>query len=85
MYDVLKGIEGSKRPNNYTPGFGIVSCKLVVAGWDGFGDTLVAKCFALDMQILLGGSWDLVSMVIRTLIGVISRYKYSYLDYNPSY
>ena len=52
MYDVLKGIEGSKRPNNYTPGFGIVSCKLVVAGWDGFGDTLLAKCFALDMQIL---------------------------------
>ena len=29
--------------------------------------------------------WDLVSMVISTLIGVISSYKYSYLDYNPSY
>ena len=28
---------------------------------------------------LLGGSWDLVSKVISTLIGVISNYKYSYL------
>ena len=34
---------------------------------------------------LLGGSWDLVSMVIRTLRGVISNYKYSYLNYDPSY
>ena len=34
---------------------------------------------------MLGGSWDLVSKVISTLIGVISRYKYSYLIYNASY
>ena len=34
---------------------------------------------------LLGGSWDLVSKVIRTLIGGISNYNYSYLIYNPSY
>ena len=34
---------------------------------------------------LLGGSWDLVSMVINTLTGVISTYKHSYLNYNPSY
>ena len=34
---------------------------------------------------LLGGSGDLVSKVISTLIGVISNYKYSYLSYNPSY
>ena len=31
----------------------------------------------------LGGSWDLVSTVISTLIGVISTYKCSYLNYNP--
>ena len=35
--------------------------------------------------ILLGGSWDLVSKVKSTLIGVISSYKYSYLIYNPTY
>ena len=34
---------------------------------------------------ILGGSWDLVSKVIRTLIGVIGSCKYSYLTYNPSY
>ena len=34
---------------------------------------------------MLGGSWDLVSMVISTLIGLISNYKYSYLSNNPSY
>ena len=34
---------------------------------------------------ILGGSWDLVSTVISTLIGVISNYKYGYLSYNPSY
>ena len=34
---------------------------------------------------ILGGSWDLVSAVISTLSGVISNYKYSYLNYNPSY
>ena len=28
---------------------------------------------------------DLLSMVISTLIGVIIKYKYSYLNYNPSY
>ena len=31
---------------------------------------------------LLGGSWDLVSTVISTLSGVISSYKFSYLNYN---
>ena len=34
---------------------------------------------------ILGGSWDLVSRVISTLIGVISKYNYSYLTYNPTY
>ena len=34
---------------------------------------------------LLGGSWDLVSTVISTLSGVISSYKYCYLNYNSSY
>ena len=29
---------------------------------------------------ILGGSWDLVSTVISTLSGVISNYKYSYLN-----
>ena len=34
---------------------------------------------------LLKGSWDLVSMVISTLIGVIRYYKYTYPSNNPSY
>ena len=34
---------------------------------------------------ILGGSWDLVSKVISTLIGVISSYMSSYLIYNPTY
>ena len=35
---------------------------------------------------LLGGSGDLVSKVISTLIWVVSNYnKYSYLSYNPCY
>ena len=34
---------------------------------------------------ILGGSWDLVSRVISTLIGIISNSHYSYLTYNPSY
>ena len=32
-----------------------------------------------EVSSLLGGSWDLVSMVISTLRGVISNYKYTYL------
>ena len=36
-------------------------------------------------QLVLGGSWDLVNKVISTLSGVISNYKYSYLNYNSSY
>ena len=32
---------------------------------------------------ILGGSWDLVSMVISTLIGVISNSKYSYHNNTP--
>ena len=36
-------------------------------------------------ELVLGGSWDLVSRVISTLIGVISNYKYTYLNYNPGY
>ena len=35
--------------------------------------------------IILGGSWDLVSRVISTVLGVLSNYNYSYLTYNPSY
>ena len=34
---------------------------------------------------LLGGSWDLVSKVISTLVAVIFRYNYSYLIDNPDY
>ena len=36
-------------------------------------------------QTLLGGSWDLASRVISTLIGVISHYNCTYLTYNPNY
>ena len=39
-------------------------------------------------RAVLGGSWDLVSTVLSTQSGVISNllnYKYSYLNYNPSY
>ena len=41
--------------------------------------------YAIEPQGILGGSWDLVSKVVSTLIGVISSYKYSYPNYNPSY
>ena len=38
------------------------------------------------VDLLLGGSGDLVSkVIISPLIGVISNYKYSYLIYNPNY
>ena len=51
--------------------------------------TLKLKAFkpskAPRLCTVLGGSWDLVSTVISTLSGVISNYKYSYLNYNPSY
>ena len=40
---------------------------------------------AANIRAVLGGSWDLVSKVISTLIVVISSYKYSYPNYNPSY
>ena len=30
---------------------------------------------------MLGGSWDLASKVVSTLIGFICSYKYSYLTY----
>ena len=40
----------------------------------------------VDVHVaILGGSWDLVSRVISTLVGVISNYNYSCLTYNPSY
>ena len=45
-------------------------------GFGGFG-------LGLGVQGVLGGSWDLVSKVISTLIGAISNYKYSYHNYNP--
>ena len=44
----------------------------------------IIKHKTLENLPLLGGSWDLVSKVISTLSGVISNYKYSYLNYNPS-
>ena len=34
---------------------------------------------------ILTGSWDLVSRVISTLVGVISNYNCSYLTYNSNY
>ena len=41
---------------------------------------------AVEMHnFLLGGSWDLVSMVVSTLSGGISNYKYSYLNYSPGF
>ena len=50
--------------------------KIVVVG---------CRCMSYYTAPLLGGSGDLVSMVISTLSGIISNYKYSYLTYNPSY
>ena len=35
--------------------------------------------FWVRYLFLLGGSWDLVSKVISTLIGVLTKYNYSYL------
>ena len=69
------------------------------AGFDGClllvlqGAGLLLRGFLHGLQLmenmiisgLLAGSWDLVSMVISTLSGVIRNYKYSYLNYNPSY
>ena len=37
----------------------------------------------LATHSILGGSWGLASKVFRTLIEVISIYKYSYLTYIP--
>ena len=37
----------------------------------------------LATHSILGGSWGLASKVLRTLIEVISIYKYSYLTYIP--
>ena len=52
--------------------------KLKVSMWVFMG----LGCCTLSV---LGGSWDLVSKNISTLIGVESTYKYGYLIYNPSY
>ena len=49
--------------------------------WRCIGPTLSPQ----PQTPLLEGSWDLVSKVVGTLIGVISSYKYSYPNYNPSY
>ena len=56
-------------------------------GEPGLNEPKLSGTLPLDTnpQPLLGGSWDLVSKVISTLIGVISNYKYSYLIYNPTY
>ena len=35
-----------------------------------------------QFRLVLGGSWDLASKVLSTLIGVIISYNYSYLIYN---
>ena len=45
----------------------------------------VPQRFPVKERGLLGGSWDLVSKVISTLIGVISNCNYSYPIYNPNY
>ena len=45
----------------------------------------LSRSLSQAFATLLGGSSDLVSRVISTLIGVISNYNYSYLTYNPSY
>ena len=44
-----------------------------------------AAFLSMIKRVLLGGSWDLVTRDISTLIRVISNYNYSYLTYNPSY
>ena len=40
------------------------------------------KLYVETFSGLFGGSWDLVSAVISTLIGAISNYRYSYVIYN---
>ena len=40
--------------------------------------------FPFYFPVLLGGSWDLVSKALSTLIGVISS-TYRYPNYDPSY
>ena len=51
----------------------------------GFGAGYVLYSHHKGSRYLPGGSWDLVSTVMSTLIGVRSKCKYSYLIYNPSY
>ena len=52
-------------------------------GYFGLGWGLKDLGFKVQGTGLLEGSWDLVSMVISTLIGVICNYKYSYLSNKP--
>ena len=48
-----------------------------------FGESPEMTAAVETHNFLLGGSWDLVSMVVSTLSGGISNYKYSYLNYSP--
>ena len=43
------------------------------------------KVGAQGPKSLLGGSWDLVSKVVSTFIGVVIKYNYRYLADNPNY
>ena len=59
-------------------------------GWRGsavrrLGFNRFEEAFLWDCWAALGGSLDLVSKVISTLIGVIIKYNYRYLVYNPNY
>ena len=60
--------------------------------WDGqrrgcrrFSNAFALPGLSVASRRVFGGSGDLVSPVISTLIGVISNYKYRYPIYNPSY
>ena len=53
-------------------------------GLKTIGGSIAFEMWGMPM-LALGGSWDLVSRVIGTLIGVISNYNYCYFIYNLRY
>ena len=60
-----------------------LTLRLLTGSWAFWGRVSALGARSLRVP---GGSWDLVSKVLSTLIGVISSsYKYSYPNYNPSY
>ena len=63
----------------------MVFCLRVKRGFEfSLGFRVESLCFTVTSGFrVLGGSWDLVSRVISTLIGVKGKYNCSYLTYNP--